>query len=885
MTAAPHRPRTAPVEAACLPADAVPHLVWVAAPDGATEYLNRAFREYLGPPGTDWHTAVHSDDLPRAVALWEAAVRAGDEFRAEYRLRRCDGSYRWHLGRACPQREPDGAVTRWVGTCTDVQDQKAAEDAQRRSAAQFRALVEDSHEAFELLAADRTILYATPSVVRLGGRTAEELVGRRAFERCHPDDAPALLADYERLVREPGPPLNREYRYRHADGSWGWAELTCTNLLSNPAVGAVVANVRDVTARKSSEEALRTSDGQYRLLFEAIPHPVWVHDLETLRFLDVNAAAVARYGYSRDEFRAMTVADIRPSEEVPTLLGALRQPAAGRSDRLWRHRWKDGTTRVVEPHIHDIYYCGRAARLVLAEDVTERVAAERALREREELLRNVLAHIPCGVFWKDRHSVFLGCNEQFARDHGFAAPADVVGRTDAELPFERAEAAGFRACDRVVMETGEPVLHLEEAQTLPGGRRTVLTSKVPLRAAAGTVVGILGVYQDITALKRLEEEYRQAQKMEAVGRLAGGVAHDFNNLLTVINGFGDLALAQLSGSDPVRALLEEVRKAGERAAGLTGQLLAFGRKQILRHEVLDPNAVVAELAAMLRRLIGEDIDLVVRPGAGLLSVRADRGQVEQVLLNLAVNARDAMPTGGTLTIETRNVTLPGKRADDGSEVRPGPHVLVAVSDTGCGMTEEVKAHVFEPFFTTKGLGKGTGLGLATVYGIVKQSGGHVEVEAAPGRGATFRIYLPVDSGPPARERPDPVAGALPGGTETVLVTEDEGGVRGLAVRTLRQLGYTVLAAAGADEAAVAAGGGRPIDLLVTDVVMPGDGGRELAARLRVGRPGLRVLYMSGYTDDALLRHGVEHGGANFLQKPFTPTALAHKVREVLDRGS
>jgi PAS domain S-box-containing protein len=384
MTALADQPlRPIPADPACLSADAVPHLVWMAAPDGATEYLNRAFSEYLGlpagdRPSADWRTAVHPDDLTRATSLWDHAVRTGEEFRAEYRLRRHDGAYRWHLGRACPQRDPGGAAARWVGTCTDVHDRKAAEDALRRSEAQFRALVEDSHEAFELLAADRTILYATPSVVRIGGRPAEHLVGRRAFEKCHPGDAPALIGAYERLVERPGASLDREYRYLHADGSWRWAELKCTNLLHNPAVGAVVVTVRDVTARRRSEEALRASESQYRLLFEAIPHPVWVHDADTLRFLDVNATAVARYGYSREEFRAMTVADIRPPEDVPALQVALRQPIpAGRSDRLWRHRWKDGTIRLVEAHVHAIDYGGRPARLVLAADVTEREAAGR----------------------------------------------------------------------------------------------------------------------------------------------------------------------------------------------------------------------------------------------------------------------------------------------------------------------------------------------------------------------------------------------------------------------------------------------------------------------------------------------------------------------------
>jgi signal transduction histidine kinase len=434
------------------------------------------------------------------------------------------------------------------------------------------------------------------------------------------------------------------------------------------------------------------------------------------------------------------------------------------------------------------------------------------------------------------------------------------------------------------MEAGEPVLHLEETQTRPGGgRRTMLTSKVPLRDAAGRVVGVLGVYQDITQLKRLEEQFRQAQKMEAVGRLAGGVAHDFNNLLTVINGYSDMVLTTLDDHDPVRPLIEEVGKAGDRAAGLTRQLLAFSRQQILRPKVLELNEVVADVSKMLRRLIGEDVELALKPGAGLRRVKADPGQIEQVVMNLAVNARDAMPTGGQLTIETRNVERDGACAHDGSEVRPGSYVLLAVSDTGCGMTEEVRERVFEPFFTTKELGQGTGLGLATVYGIVTQSGGHIEVATAVGRGTTFRVYLPAVSGDSALVEKAAGASALPRGTETVLVVEDEAGVRELACLVLQRLGYEVLVAANAEQAVVVARHTeRPLELLLTDVVMPGAGGRVLAERLRAANAELQVLFMSGYTDDAVVRHGVESDRVHFLPKPFTPATLARKVRDVLD---
>ncbi|HEX4611411.1 MAG TPA: ATP-binding protein [Urbifossiella sp.] len=519
----------------------------------------------------------------------------------------------------------------------------------------------------------------------------------------------------------------------------------------------------------------------------------------------------------------------------------------------------------------------------LAAVAVERRRAEDGLREREELLRNVISHIPCGVFWKDRDSVYLGCNDLFARNHALPGPAAVVGKTDLGLGTSPAEAAAFRAGDRRVLDTGESVLNAEETLTRPdGSRASLLTSKVPLRDAAGTVVGVLGTYQDVTGAKRLEEQYRQAQKMEAVGRLAGGVAHDFNNLLTVINGYSEVALGVLPADNPVRPMVAEVLRAGERAADLTRHLLAYGRKQILRPQVLDLGALVADLGGMLRRLIGEDVELVF--DLSPVRVTADPGQLGQVVMNLALNARDAMPTGGRLTIGTRVVTLGPDHPGD--EARPGRYAEFRVADTGIGIPPEALPHIFEPFYTTKGVGEGTGLGLATVYGVVKQSGGHVRVESRVGGGTAVRIYLPAaGTGPPeSDERPAPAAPAVRT-ADVVLLVEDDDDVRGLSMRVLQAAGYTVLDAAGGEQALrTLEAHGVAVDLLVTDVVMPGMNGRELADRLVAARPGLKVLFVSGYTDDAMVRNGVGRDAVHFLQKPFGVAALAQKVRDILDAG-
>lgn len=383
--------------------------------------------------------------------------------------------------------------------------------------------------------------------------------------------------------------------------------------------------------------------------------------------------------------------------------------------------------------------------------------------------------------------------------------------------------------------------------------------------------------------RRLEEQLRQAQKMEAIGQLAGGVAHDFNNILTAITGYSELLLDELSPDSPLRDDVSEIRKAADRAATLTRQLLAFSRKQILALRVLDLNVLVADMDKLLRRLLGEDVDLVTKLDPALGAVKADPGQLEQVIVNLAVNARDAMPEGGKLTIETRNADLDESYAREHLPVTPGRYVLLAVSDTGTGMSQETQVHLFEPFFSTKEKGKGTGLGLATVYGIVKQSGGYIWCYSEVGHGSTFKVYLPLVE-EPAQPLAAPRARTKPArGWETVVVVEDEEGVRLLARRVLKAQGYTVLEATdGAAAVALAREHAGPLHLLLTDVILPASSGRKLADELVTLRPGLKVLYMSGYTEDAIVHRGVLDPGTAFLHKPFSPDDLTLKVREVLD---
>ena len=489
-------------------------------------------------------------------------------------------------------------------------------------------------------------------------------------------------------------------------------------------------------------DAGRTED-RYRMLFDASPMPMWVYDADTLAFLDVNDAAVRHYGYTRDEFLAMRIVDIRPPEDIPAVLADVKSrggPGAPNA-KVWRHVRRDGSVIHVEITAGRIAFQGRKAALVLSHDVSERM--------------------------------------------------------------------------------------------------------------------------------RLERRLADAEKMEAIGRLAGGVAHDFNNLLTVIAGYAEI-LHERDGSEEAA----EIARAAGQAAALTHQLLAFSRRQVLHPRVLDLNEIVAGMESMLHRIIGDDVTVGTRLAPRLDPVEADRAQIERVVLNLAANARDAMPDGGALTIETANVHFEELTGD----IEPGPHVLLAISDTGHGMDERVTKHLFEPFFSTKA--DGTGLGLATVFGVVKQSGGAIYVYSEPGRGSTFKIYLPA-----AKRRVEPVAAdaddADGRGSETVMVVEDDPGVRELVRLMLEANGYAVLTAADADEAARLCAA-RAVDLLLTDVVMPGVNGSDLARSLGALAPDMRVLFMSGYSDEAVQRHGELSAGEAFLEKPFTERGLTRKVREVLD---
>ena len=625
----------------------------------------------------------------------------------------------------------------------------------------------------------------------------------------------------------------------------------------------------------SNLAALGESETRFRAMFESAPVGAALLGLDG-RIVTANRAVERILGYSADELSAMSLEDYSHPEDAALEQELSAELLAGRRERYElekRYRAKDGRTvwgRLSAALIRDADGRPKFA-LGMVEDTTERRRAHEALLESERRYRELFENANDMVFTLDLDGRITAINRAGERITGYPRE-ELLGRPASELLAPGSEP----------WQTDTPLQ--ESSIQAKDGRRVAVELASRIIDDGSGAVGVQGIARDVSDRRELEDQLRQAQKMEAVGQLAGGVAHDFNNLLTAIIGYGEVALARSEPDGKLRESIEQIALAAERATGLTRQLLAFSRKQILQPKVLKLDELVSEMDPMLRRLIGADVEIVTTYRSGLGRVQADPGQLSQVLVNLVVNARDAMPTGGRITIETENADVDEPTAS-GAGGAPGRYVVLSVSDTGEGMGEEVKERLFEPFFTTKEQGKGTGLGLATTYGIVRQSGGFITVDSGPGLGAAFRVYLPrheveADEAEVVEDAPAPVLR----GSETVLLVEDEDIVRGLVSEILETAGYTVLGAADGNTALeLAERHPGPIHLLLTDVVMPKMSGRDLAERLIAAHGETKVLYTSGYTDTAIVDRGVLQPGTEFLQKPFSFAALTQKVRHVLDQ--
>jgi PAS domain S-box-containing protein len=1055
-----------------------------------------------------------------------------------------------------PDRLPS-AVRRAVQEADERNKLREAELELIRREKYFRTLTENSLDILTILDRAGLIIYKSPSVKTVLGYDSKELTGKSVFDYVHPEDLARVRESFQAAVEKPDQGIRLQIRYQHKNGSWRHLEAVGQNRLADPEIHAIVINSRDVSDRWRAEEEVRQSEKQYRLLFHSNPNPMWVFDLETLAFLEVNESAIQHYGYTREEFLAMTLADIRPPEKH----GHRKMTAIDSADRglIWRQRRKNGSFIDVEVLWSPMAFRGHFAALTMATDVTERrrvehrnqifsklshrmsstttaaeaamiiceaadglfkwddfaldlysaetdevfsllsittvegqrveipssrqpktanalihrvvsrgaelvssveakghsaatmlapilkgaqvigvlfiqnnlsgsytqrdlemlqtladqcsgalerVRAEGELRQTEQRFRDLFENSPDAIFVEDLNGKVLDVNmagcvlngmareqligknaltdliPQSRRDHaredfqrlaegklswvegesltgdgriipvevragrveynGSAAlllhVRDITQRRTAEAALQSSEMLfrsvwensvdGMRLTDEkgviiavndaycklvglvpsalsgkqltvVYAESENPLEMLgrhreqfftriteqktERQSILHNAQMVTLETTHSFVEVHGRTLLMLSLFRDVTTQRRLEEQLRQSQKMEAIGQLAGGVAHDFNNILTVIHGHASL-LGMSDLDDTAARSAQQITQAAERAAGLTRQLLAFSRRQLIQPRKLDMNKTVGNMTDMLGRLLGEDVALQLNYSKSPATIEADAGMMEQVLLNLAVNARDAMPRGGQLGIRISIVDVDEARAQRHHEARPGQFVCISKSDTGCGIPPENISRIFEPFFTTKEIGKGTGLGLATVYGIIKQHQGWIEVESALGKGTTFRIYLPFVGTTQADAEKLTTQISVRGGTETILLVEDERPVRELVARVLQKYGYKIWqAGSGYDALGVWQERKAEISLLLTDLVMPGNmNGHELAEKLWTEQPGLKVIFTSGYSADIVGKNFKLDPELNFLQKPYHPQTLALTVRRCLD---
>ncbi len=713
----------------------------------------------------------------------------------------------------------------------------------------------------------------------------QDLIGRSHYEVF--PEIPERWKEVHRRCLAGATERAEEDPFPRADGTLDWVRWEIQPWYEEcGAIGGIILFSEVITERKKAEEALRSLTSRYEAILAAVPDIIMAVDNNKV-YTWANRAGYEFFG--RDVIGKEAAVYFEGTQATYDIV----QPLFTGSEDLfcvesWQRR-RDGERRLLAWWCHVVKdeKGNVAGALSTARDITERNRTEQALAEAQQLQRLILESVEDGIHGLDRTGHIMFENPASLKTFGWQAHEMLGQHAHTLIHHHRADGHPYPAEEcpvyRTLYDGQDRHVHNEVFFRKDGTSFPVEYTASALRDDSGAIAGVVVTFRDVTEIKQLEAQFLQSQKLEAVGELAGGVAHDFNNNLSAILGFSDLALDRLGPDDPLHRYITQVKKAGEQSAALTRQLLAFSRKQLLQPKVLDLNALITNDTTILQRLIGEGIDLRTQLTPELGRIKADPGQVEQVLMNLVVNARDAMPQGGTLTIETGNVEIDEAQARVRSPMLAGPYVRLAVADTGCGMDAATQARIFEPFFTTKETGKGTGLGLSTVYGIIKQSGGYIWVDSTPSQGTTFQIYLPQVDTPLEAVATREVSIPQRCDSATILLVEDEEMVRVVARDTLHAQGYTVLEAMNGGAALLISERHQgAIDLLLTDVVMPYMSGSELAQRLTAQRPEMRVLYMSGYTDETLAPHGVLEPGIVFLAKPFTPDGLLRKVSETLE---
>ncbi len=881
--------------------DQAPHLIGVINLDGTVRHFNRTAEEFLGAKPAHvigkpfWETPWWTHSTEEQERLREGIRRAGQgefvQFEATHRT--ADGESRRVDFTMKPARDDAGQVVCLIAEAQDITARKRAEEVLRESESRFRSMTEQSPFSVQVYSPQGRVLEVNRAFEELWGVTKTDLEGYNILEDRQIEALGFMPVVRRAFAGERVSTPVVEYDARATVGAGRRIFVQGDFYPVRDARGAiqhVILVHQDITDRKRAEEALRRERMLVDAILDSVPGLLYLYD-DQGKLVRWNKQHEEITGYSAEELGRMHLMDWYRGEpeEAARIAAAVQQIAVrGHAEEEASLVTKSGKRIRFYFTAVGVQIDGRGYFVGIGIDVTERRKTEAALRASEQRFRRLVQNSNDLIAVVDRECVQASVSGPVERILGYA-PEELIGQNG--IAFVHPD------------DVDTVKIALAEVSAQPGStRRAEYRYRhknggwVALEAVGTNLLhdpsvhGIVMNIRDISERKaaeeersRLQEQLQQAMRMEAVGRLAGGIAHDFNNLLTAITGNVELARLGLSASDPLSKNLEVIAKATESAAALTGQLLAFSRRQIVEPRVLNLNDLIGKLQPMLARLIREDIVLQARLGEDLGSVRIDPGQFEHVLVNLVVNARDAMPNGGTLLIETANRDLDAEYCANHPDVESGEFVLLAVSDTGHGMSPDVKRRIFEPFFTTKPTGRGTGLGLATIFGAVKQAGGAIDVYSEEGLGTTFKIYLPRIEQPPERLVRETLAKGLTRGHETVLLVEDEASVRDLTSIMLKQLGYEVLPASNGGEALLLAEkhAGR-IDLLMTDVVMPRMNGRELAERLRRLKPDLKVLFTSGYTEDVIVHHGIVTQELSFIGKPYSLHALATKLREVLD---
>lgn len=888
-------------------ADLLPGVVFEADEKGNITFANRWAFDRMGYSegdllvGLNVGDVVSPDETEKAKEAFLKAL-SSEKLRDEFTLKCKDGSTFPAIVQVSPIFR-DGKAVGLRGVAVEISDRKQAEEALQKAFSELSAIYQNVPTIMMLVDSERRVKKVNRAFVRFTGYSIKEVEGLKGGEalRCLPSLIDPRGCGFESycndcLLREiindsiknKRSHYGREISLKFLINGKEEEKWFLVNTNPTPIENQwhVLVSLQDITRLKVLEAELKESVEALRTFINANPETSLLLDKNGVILL-ANETLCRRLGRPLEKVIGSSLYDLLPED--------VARRRKERIDEVFKTgkalRFEDRREgRDYETFVYPIFDSeGRVQRVsILGIDVTERRQMQESLKRSEERFRELFNEAPVGYHELDMEGRITEVNQRELEMLGYSRE-EMVGRPVWEFVVEEVSREAVRAKLSGSLPTGIPFERTYRKKD--GTLISVLITDRVLRDERGRVIGIRSAHQDITKLKEiekekeaLEEQLRQSQKMEAIGRLAGGIAHDFNNLLTVIKGYAQLSLLGLKGEDSLRGNLEEIERASERASSLTRQLLAFSRRQVMEMKVLDLNLILRDLEKMLWRIIGEDIELTTHLSEDLWRVRTDPGQIEQVILNLVVNARDAMPRGGRLTIETSNVKLDEAYARAHVAVKPGDYVMLSVSDTGCGMTPEVRERIFEPFFTTKERGKGTGLGLSVVYGIVKQSGGNIWVYSEPNQGTTFKIYLPAVKDEEEEFRRVEVSGEVPRGSEGVLVVEDDDSVRELAVRFLEKQGYHPFEARQGEEALEIFKTHRDsIRLILVDVVMSKESGPELIKRLKEISQDFKVLYMSGYTDNAIVHHGVLDKGVEFIQKPFSFEGLLRKVREVLDK--